>query len=111
MEFIWLAIGLALLGYFIGKGVRNFGNLKKDSSHHYFLKENEFYYQINVSETEIQEWLLNYPSEPKVVLNRRTYYPLKQIQDWLHTIELNNNQISAKTNPNNVKFNVKCFIF
>ena len=91
MEFIWIAIGLALLGYFIGDGLRNFGNPKKDSSYHYFLKENELHYYINLSETEIQELLLNYPGAPKVLLNGNTYYPLRQFQDWLHTIELNKN--------------------
>ena len=90
MEFIWVAIGLTVLGYFIGEGLRNFGNPKKDSSYHYFLKETELHYYINLSASEIKELLLNYPGAPKVLLNGNTYYPLRQFQHWLHTIELNN---------------------
>ena len=91
MEFIWIAIGLALLGYFIGDGLKNFGNPKQDSSYYYFIKENELQYYINLSETEIQELLLKYPGAPKVILNGNTYYSLEQFQDWLNTIELNKN--------------------
>jgi len=91
MEFIWIAIGLALLGYFIGDGLKNFGNPKQDSSYYYFIKENELQYYINLSETEIQELLLKYPGAPKVILNGNTYYSLERFQDWLHTIELNKN--------------------
>lgn len=90
MEFIWIAIGLAVLGYFIGEGLRNFGNPEKDSNYHYFLKEHELHYYVNLSENEIKQLLREYPGAPKVVLNGNTYYPLKKFQDWLHTIELNN---------------------
>ena len=89
MEFIWIAIGLTILGYFIGDGLRNFGNPKKDSSYYYFIKENELHYYTNLSENELQELLLKYPGAPKVVLNGCTYYSLSRFQDWLHTIELN----------------------
>ena len=90
MEFIWIAIGLALLGYFIGDGLKNFGNPKQDSSYYYFIKENELQYYINLSETEIQELLLKYPGAPKISLNSNTYYSLRRSQDWLYTLELNN---------------------
>ena len=90
MEFIWIAIGLAVLGYFISDGLRNFGNPKKDTSYYYFIKENQLHYYINLSETETQELLLKYPGAPKVLLNGNTYYSLKRFQDWLHTLELNN---------------------
>ena len=91
MDFIWIAIGLALLGYFIGDGLRNFGNPKKDSSYFYFVKENELHYYLNLNENEIKELLREYPDAPKVVLNGNIHYPLRRFQDWLNTIELNKN--------------------
>ncbi|MEG0260608.1 MAG: DNA-binding protein [Lysinibacillus sp.] len=91
INLIWIGVGLVILGYFIADGLRNFGNPKKGSNYFYFLKENELHYYVNLSEKEIKELLREYPGAPKVVLNGNTYYPTKQFQDWLHTIELNKN--------------------
>lgn len=91
MDFVWIAVGLGVLGYFIGDGLRNFGNPKKDLNYYALLKENELRYYVNLSESEIKELLHQYPDAPKIVLNGTVYYPSRQFQDWLHTIELNKN--------------------
>ena len=59
MDFIWIAIGLALLGYFIGDGLKNFGNPKQGSCYYDFIKENELQYYINLSESEFKNCYLN----------------------------------------------------
>ncbi|WP_010289428.1 hypothetical protein [Kurthia massiliensis] len=88
MEFIWIAIGLALLGYFIGDGLKNFGHPNKEDSFPYFVKENELHYYIQLSEAETKALLQKYPQAPKMELNGQTLYPLRQFQKWLHELEL-----------------------
>ena len=81
MDFIWIAVGLAVSGYFIGDGLRNFHNPKKGSGYYYFLKENELHYYVNLSGNEIEELLRDYPDAPKVVLNGNIYYPSRRFQE------------------------------
>jgi len=61
MNFFWLALGLAVLGYFIGDGLKNFSKPQRKSK---------------------------YPSAPKIELKGTTYYPYHQFVDWLSSNEI-----------------------
>lgn len=78
-----LAIGIALMGYFIGKGLHNLGQPEKGRNYHYFIKENELEFYLNLSKIEIEELLRKYPDAPRLELNGKKYYPQKQFMEWL----------------------------
>ncbi|QKY69395.1 DNA-binding protein [Lentibacillus sp. CBA3610] len=87
---ILLAVGLAFVGYFIGKGLQNIGEPDKDNyNYNLFIKENDLEFYSNLNKKEVQELLNKYPDAPKIELNGTTYYPYKQFLEWLSSIEAN----------------------
>lgn len=80
-----IAIGLTLLGYFVGKGLQNFKHADKD--YHIFIKENDLEMYFNLSQKEIEELLKKHPNIPKIELKGTTYYPYKQFMEWLSSDE------------------------
>ena len=88
MEYIWLAIGIALAGFFIGEGLKSLGSKTNAADYYYFLKEEELSYYVNLTAKEIEQFLQEHPDAPKVNLNGTVYYPVKQFQDWLKQIDL-----------------------
>ncbi|GIO25201.1 DNA-binding protein [Oceanobacillus sp. J11TS1] len=67
--FVALAIGLSAMGYFIGKGLQNFGRLEVGNQYNNFIKESELEFYLNLNRDEIEELLRKYPNAPKIELN------------------------------------------
>lgn len=82
-----IAIGLALMGYFIGKGLQNFSTPEKQQSYQ-LISEEDLPFYIHLSKEEVEELLTKYPGAPKIELNGTTYYPYKQFIDWLTSNEI-----------------------
>lgn len=80
---ILLAIGLTLMGYFVGKGLQNFGHPDKGHHYHLFIKENDLEFYLNLDKDEIEELLEKHPNAPKIELKRTTYYPYRQFMEWI----------------------------
>lgn len=79
---VLLAVGLSLMGYFIGKGLQNMGHPEKGHHYHFFIKESELEYYSNLDKNEIEELLRKYPNAPKIELNGTNYYPYKKLMEW-----------------------------
>lgn len=63
---IWLAIGLGLMGYFIGEGLKNFQNPKGDvSGYPYLIKEKDLHYYLGLTREETKEMLSKYHDRTK----------------------------------------------
>lgn len=88
MNFFWLALGLAALGYFIGDGLKNFSKPQRKSKYSYLIKEKDLHYHFHLSKGEIEELLTKYPGAPKIELKGTTYYPYHQFVDWLSSNEI-----------------------
>lgn len=86
---ILLAVGLSLMGYFVGKGLQNMGNPDKSQNHNLFIKESDlrFYFNLNLDQKEIEELLEKYPNAPKIALKGKVYYPYKQFMEWVSSNE------------------------
>src|SRR5690554_1378713 len=80
---VFLAVGLALMGYFIGKGLQNFGRPDKGNKYNHFIKESDLEFYLNLDKKEIEDLLNKYPNVPKVELNGTTYYPYEQFMEWV----------------------------
>jgi len=85
--FVALAIGLAAMGYFVGKGLQNFGRPEAGNQYNMFIEENELEFYLNLSKDEIEELLRKYPNAPKMELNGKTYYPYTQFMEWVSSRE------------------------
>ncbi|MCC3359480.1 DNA-binding protein [Bacillus sp. REN16] len=80
---ILLAIGLALMGYFIGKGLQNMGHPDKGHYYHLFIKENDLEFYLNLNKHEIEELLEKHPNAPQIELKGTIYYPYRQFMEWI----------------------------
>ncbi|WP_080873820.1 DNA-binding protein [Oceanobacillus timonensis] len=86
--FVVLAIGLAVMGYFIGKGLQNFGRPEANKEYHTFIRESDLEFYVNLDKEELEELLSKYPDAPKVELNGTTYYPYAQFLEWISSKEM-----------------------
>ncbi|MDA7025591.1 DNA-binding protein [Bacillus sp. CLL-7-23] len=94
MELIWVGIGLAAMGYFVGDGLKNFKNPKASSSDYPMLiKEKDLHYSLGLSKEETKELLNKFPNAPKVELKGTTYYPYKQFLEWMSSNDIYNNKL------------------
>ncbi|MBT2216965.1 DNA-binding protein [Virgibacillus dakarensis] len=91
IDFFWLALGLAALGYFIGDGLKNFKNPSSTNpiesldefDKHELLKENEVHWFMGVSKEDAKKLLEEHPDIPHITLNGRVYYPKAKLREWL----------------------------
>ncbi|MCC9021558.1 DNA-binding protein [Bacillus nakamurai] len=84
MDSLWIGIGLALMGYFIGEGLKNFKNPKGSYSDcPTLIKEKDLHYYLGLNKDEVKELLNKYPNAPKVELKGTSYYPYQQFLKWM----------------------------
>ncbi|ARF16199.1 DNA-binding protein [Sporosarcina ureae] len=97
MEFdlIWIAIGIAAAGYFIGNGLKNFKNpdvkdrlseLFEDDDEHELIKESNVHYFMGISKEDAKSLIQEYPDIPYVLINNKVYYPKAKLRKWLSNL-------------------------
>ncbi|WP_085522817.1 DNA-binding protein [Tuberibacillus sp. Marseille-P3662] len=88
---IWIAIGIAVAGYFIGDGLKNFKNpnsknfldaLDEDDELK-LIKESDVHHFIGISKEDAKMLLQEYSDIPHIKLNGQVYFPKKQLRAWL----------------------------
>ncbi|MFS0864790.1 DNA-binding protein [Fredinandcohnia sp. 179-A 10B2 NHS] len=91
MGLLFLGIGIALAGYFIGDGMKNFNNpqakgvlehLEEDDLDE-LIKEKDIHYYIGVSKEDAKQLVSEHPDIPHIVLNGTVYYPKTKLRKWL----------------------------
>lgn len=95
LDFFWLAIGLAALGYFIGDGLKNFKNPSSrsfleslDAEEEYeLIKEDSVHHFMGISKEDAKGLLEQYPDIPHITLNGHIYYPKAKLREWLKNVE------------------------
>jgi hypothetical protein len=88
IDLFWVGTGLAALGYFIGEGLKNFKNPSSIyKGYPSLIKEKNLHIYLGLSKEEIKDLLMKHPDIPKVELNGTTYYPHKQLLEWLSSSE------------------------
>ena len=94
MEFLFIAIGIAAAGYFIGEGLRNFQSPNSKSlietfdedDDHELIKENNVHYFLGVTKEDAKQLISEYPNIPHILLNDKVYYQKAKLKEWLNTI-------------------------
>nr|WP_304219454.1 DNA-binding protein [Fredinandcohnia onubensis] len=94
MGLLFLAIGIAAAGYFIGDGLKNFKNpeakgvmekLEEDDLYE-LIKEKDIAYHIGVSKEDAKQLIKEHPDIPHIVLNGTLYYPKSKLKQWLSNL-------------------------
>ncbi|WP_020006275.1 hypothetical protein [Salinicoccus albus] len=97
MEFdlVWIALGIAAAGYFIGNGLKNFNNpdaqdsiseIFNDDDEHELIKENNVHYFMGISKEDAKRLIQEYPDIPHVLINNKRYYPKAKLRQWLSNL-------------------------
>lgn len=93
-DFLILSIGIALAGYFIGNGLKNFKNPDESSSlesiddfdGHELIKESDVHYFMGISKSDAKSLLQDHPDIPHVIINNKVFYPKAKLREWLMNI-------------------------
>jgi hypothetical protein len=88
LDFFWLAVGLAAIGYFIGDGLKNFKNpnavdvLESDDGLE-LIKEKDIHHFLGISKTDVEALLRDYPDIPHMKINSNIYFPKAKLREWM----------------------------
>lgn len=96
MDFFWIALGIAVAGYFIGSGLRSMNNpdandgisdfFEDDDDGHELISEKNVHYFIGVSKDDAKVLRQEHPDIPHVLINNNVYYPKEKLKKWLMDI-------------------------
>lgn len=76
--------GLALMGYYIGKGLQHF-HKPEQIDYYTFMRENEVRMFLNLSPEELRALAEVHTDLPRVIIDGNTYYPKQQLMAWIAT--------------------------
>ncbi|TSI08678.1 DNA-binding protein [Lysinibacillus sp. BW-2-10] len=82
-DLFWLAVGIAIMGYFIGNGLKHMHHPKESSYDFFLIEEKELHTYVNLSKEAFQDLITKYPDAPKIELNGKTYYNYRQFINWM----------------------------
>ncbi len=89
---ISIAIGIAVAGYFIGDGLKNFKNpdakglidsIGEDDDEHELIKENDVHYFMGISKEDAKSLIQEQSNIPHIIINNKVYYPKAKLRKWL----------------------------
>ena len=93
MEFdsIWIALGIAVAGYFIGNGLKNFKNpdakglseIFDEDDEHELIHENDVHHFMGISKEDVKYLIQEHPDIPHIIIKDRVYYPKAKLRKWL----------------------------
>ncbi|PWA12187.1 DNA-binding protein [Pueribacillus theae] len=91
LDFLWIGIGMAIAGYFIGDGLKNFKNPNAKNLIDSFdedeelelIKENEVHYFLGIAKEDVQSLIQEYPNIPHITINGKIYFQKSQLREWL----------------------------
>lgn len=89
-----IAIGIAVAGYFIGDGLKNFNNPSKkglmdafeEDDEHELIKESEVHYFMGISKEDAKSLINEHSDIPHIMINNKVYYPKSKLRTWLMNI-------------------------
>lgn len=86
-----IAVGIAVAGYFIGDGLKNFKNpnaksfidsLNEDDEHE-LIKESDVHYFMGISKEDAKSLIQEHSDIPHILINGKVYYPKAKLRKWL----------------------------
>lgn len=98
IDLIWIGLGIAAAGYFIGEGLKNFKNPEAKSlisavneeenlnPGQELIPENHVHHLLGISEEDTKTLIQDHPDIPHIIINNKTYYPKTKLREWLVNI-------------------------
>lgn len=95
IDLFWLGLGIAVAGYFIGNGLKNFKNptshneisgLFDQDDEHELIKENDVHLHMGISKEDAKPLIQDHPEVPHITINNKLYYPKAPLRTWLKNI-------------------------
>lgn len=91
LDLIWMGLGIAIAGYFIGDGLKNFknpnakglGDIFDEDDEHELIKESDVHYFIGISKEDAKHLIDEHPEVPHLYINDKVYYPKAKLREWL----------------------------
>ena len=88
---IFVAVGIAVAGYYIGDGLKNFKNpgaknfidSLNEEDEHELIKENDVSYFMGISREDAKSLIQEHPDIPHIIINGKVYYPKDKLRKWL----------------------------
>lgn len=86
---MWLALGIAAAGYFIGEGLKNFNNPQAEGfldvaeDEHELIRDKDVHYFLNISKEDARSLTTEHSDIPHIVLNGTVYYPKHKPREWV----------------------------
>lgn len=93
-NFIIIAISIAVAGYFIGDGLKNFNNPNakslmdslEDDDEHELIRESDVHYFMGISKEDAKSLIQDHSDVPHIIINSKVYYPKAKLRKWLLNI-------------------------
>ncbi|GAK02096.1 hypothetical protein JCM19037_302 [Geomicrobium sp. JCM 19037] len=95
----WIGIGMIGAAYFIGDGLKNwknpeakglkemFGSEEDYSPQPKLIKQGHVHHYIGLSKEDSKKLIEDHSDVPHVVVNGNTYYPRKQLETWIESLD------------------------
>jgi hypothetical protein len=92
LDFLFLAVGIIIGGYYIGDGLKNFRNPSSKSllddvfnepEEEKLIKQSEIHHFIGITEEDAKVLLKEHPKIPHIYINNNLYFPKAKLRKWL----------------------------
>ena len=91
LNFIIIAISIAVAGYFIGDGLKHVNNPNakslmdsfEDDDEHELIKESDLHYFMGIAKEDVKSLIQEHSDVPHIIINSKVYYPKAKLRKWL----------------------------
>ncbi len=94
INLIWIGLGLAAAGYFIGEGLKNFKNpnahglseIFAEDDEHELIKLEDVHYFMGVAKEDAEHLIKDHPDIPHILIKDEVYFPKAKLRQWLKNL-------------------------
>ncbi|GGC77329.1 hypothetical protein GCM10007216_04810 [Thalassobacillus devorans] len=89
---VWIALGIAAAGFFIGEGLKNFkapdgksllDAFQEEDRAHELIPEKDVHNFMGISKKDANVLRQEHPDIPHLSINGNVYFPKKKLREWL----------------------------
>ena len=87
LAFLFLGLGFAIFGYFVGDGLKHFG--KGDASdqsvkgNYKLIRQEDIHFVLGISREDAEKLIEEHPEIPHIKINNKIYFSRSEITEWL----------------------------
>src|SRR5699024_656137 len=94
IDLIWIGLGIAVDGYFIGDGLKNFKNQQTnaisdifdDNDEHEQIKVSVVHDFMSISKEDAKHLNKDHPGIPHIKIKHNVYYPQGKLREWMKNL-------------------------